>query len=101
MIARIWRTTVDSQRAADYEDFARTVSLPMFRQQQGYAGVIMGRSGDSCIVMTLWHSKSDVDALDRSRSYKNAVQQILAKGFLLGEQTTEAFDVHTLDVRAG
>jgi heme-degrading monooxygenase HmoA len=72
----------------------------MFRQQQGYAGVIMGRSGDSCIVMTLWHSMNDVDALAQSRTYKDAVQQILAKGFLLREQTTEAFEVHTLDVWA-
>jgi hypothetical protein len=44
---------------------------------------------------------SDVDALHQSRTYENIVQQILAYGFLLGEQTTEAFDVHTLDVRAG
>lgn len=73
----------------------------MFRPQQGYAGVIMGRSGDSCIVMTLWHSMGDVDVLDQSRTYKNTVKHILAEGFLLGEQTTEAFDVHTLDVRAG
>ena len=73
----------------------------MFRQQQGYARVIMGHSGDSCIVMTLRHSMSDVGALDHLHMYMNTVQQILTKGILLGEQMTETLEVHTLDVSAG
>ena len=100
MIERIWRTAVDSRRAGAYEDFARAVSLPMFRQQQSYAGVIMGHSGDSCIVMTLRHSMIDVGVLDHLHMYKNTVQQILTKGILLGEQTTETLEAHTLDVSA-
>ena len=43
MIGRIWRTHVLLDRAVEYEAFARDVSLPMFRQQQGFEGVLMLR----------------------------------------------------------
>ena len=35
LAVRIWRTGLDESRAPEYEDFARTVSLPMFRRHDG------------------------------------------------------------------
>jgi heme-degrading monooxygenase HmoA len=88
---------VDEARAGEYEIFARTVSLPMFRSQQGYVGVIMARQEKTCVVMSFWESNDDINRLDMSATYKDTVGQILSMGFLHGEQTTEIFDVHLLD----
>ena len=35
MIARVWRTGIDPERAAEYDVFAAERSLPMFRRQDG------------------------------------------------------------------
>jgi heme-degrading monooxygenase HmoA len=98
MIARIWRTGVEPGREQEYETFAREISLPMFRAQQGYRGVLMGREGDRCIVVSLWGSMADVHALAKSEYYAKTVERIIGKGFLIGEQTTECFDAHLIDL---
>ena len=98
MIGRIWRTGIAPGRAADYEAFARDVSLPMFRAQPGFAGVVMGRDGDAAWVLTLWEDQAAVDALAGSQSYQSTVARILAAGLLAGEQVTEAAKVHLIDV---
>ena len=100
MIARIWRTMVDEARAEEYEIFARTVSLPMFRSQQGYVGVIMARQEETCVVMSFWKGIDDVNRLGASATYRDTVGQILSMGFLHGEQTTEILDVHLSDFSA-
>ncbi len=94
MIARIWRTLVDEDRAEEYEIFARTVSLPMFCGQQGYVGVIMARHEGACVVMSFWESSDDINRLDASAAYKDTVSKILSMGFIHGEQATEIFDIH-------
>jgi len=100
MIARIWRTGIRPGRADAYESFAREISLPMFRAQQGYAGVVMGRDGNSAWVLTLWRDQAAVDALASSATYQQTVERILAANLLDGEQTTEIAEMHLLDVRA-
>ena len=101
MIVRMWRTQVEASRIDEYEQFAREVSLPMFRAQPGYAGAIMGRDGTDCVVVTLWCSERDVAALETSPFYRSTVQQILARGFLMGEQVTTAYGTHLIDGLAG
>ena len=96
MIGRMWTTRVTEARAAEYEAFAREISLPMFRQQPGFLGVAMMRRGEDCVVLTLWHDAASVAALARSESYTRTVSAILAAGFLQGEQTLEIYDVHLL-----
>ena len=94
MIGRIWRTQVLSDRADEYEAFARDISLPMFRQQQGFEGVLMLRRDEECLVISLWHSEDDLAVLSGSASYNDTVAQIVARGFLFGEQTVDLFNVH-------
>jgi len=94
MIMRVWRTGVDETRAAEYERFAREVSLPMFRAQPGFLGLLFGRDGGSCVVTTLWEDPAAADALERSASYRDTVARISSAGFLVGESTVERFAVH-------
>jgi heme-degrading monooxygenase HmoA len=95
-IARIWHTEVDAGRADEYERFAREISLPMFKVQQGFAGVLMLRDGSRCQVITLWQSHEAVAALDLSSTYRETVERIRGQGFLGGEQRVETLDAHLL-----
>ncbi|WP_432540680.1 antibiotic biosynthesis monooxygenase family protein [Kineococcus sp. SYSU DK002] len=94
MVIRIWRTAVDEASAAEYERFAREVSLPMFARHAGHLGVLMGRRGDRCIVITCWRSPADVEALEASGDYRDVVARIVAAGFAAPEQSTETFEAH-------
>lgn len=102
MIMRIWRTGVDETRAAEYEQFAAEVSLPMFQAQQGFLGLIFGRSGGSCIVTTLWVDDAAADALEESERYRETVARIMSAGFLIGDSSVDRFEVHgsQLNLRA-
>ncbi|HEY0628239.1 MAG TPA: hypothetical protein VGD23_02825 [Sphingomicrobium sp.] len=100
MIARIWHTEVAPARADEYERFAREVSLPMFRQQPGFGGVLMLRDNSRCQVITLWASHDAIAALDGSSTYRETVQAILAQGFLRGEQKVELCDAHLIALGA-
>jgi heme-degrading monooxygenase HmoA len=94
MIARTWYTEIDPDRAEEYERFARDISLPMFRAQAGFAGVLMLRDGARCQVITVWRDREAIEALDRSPSYQETVAKIVARGFLRGEQGVEIIDAH-------
>jgi heme-degrading monooxygenase HmoA len=98
LIGRIWRTGIKSGQAEAYEAFARTVSLPMFRAQRGFAGVLMAREGNRAWVLTLWRDQAAIDALASSESYAATVDRILASGFLDGEQSTEVAELHLLEI---
>lgn len=93
-IMRIWQTQVRADRIGDYERFARERSLPMFRRQGGFEGVVMGREGTDCRVITFWRDEAAVEALSRSESYCNTVTAIEAAGFLAGGQSVRCFAVH-------
>lgn len=97
MKCRIWRTGVVENRIDEYEAFARDVSLPMFRAQQGYRGVVMGGDGGRRCVITYWENDEAIAALDCSPSYKATVERIVATGFLNGEQSVEIYDVQLGD----
>ncbi len=78
MLVRIWRTGVDAARLAEYGEFERKRSLPMFREQRGLLGVLFLREADDrAAALTFWE---DGEAL-------------LAAGLLRGEQPVEVFEV--------
>jgi heme-degrading monooxygenase HmoA len=93
LIVRIWRTEVDPARALEYREFARSRSLPMFRKQAGFRGVLFSAAGAARVVITLWDDAEAVAALDTSDTYAETVAEIVATGFLRGESTVEVLEV--------
>jgi heme-degrading monooxygenase HmoA len=93
MIVRIWRTGVDPARLSEYRAFATEQSLPMFRQQEGFLGVLFTEGEDGCAVVSLWRDRAAADALESSQSYRDTVAAISNTGFLKGTQTVEILDV--------
>jgi heme-degrading monooxygenase HmoA len=102
MVARIWRTGVKSERFEEYERFAHERSLPMFREQRGFIGVLFMRDGaDRAAVLTFWEDEEAVEELEASPLYHQTVGAILGGGFLAKEQSVEVFEVHGGQVLAG
>jgi heme-degrading monooxygenase HmoA len=97
-IARIWTTRIDIESTQEYERFARERSLPMFARQPGYRGVLMLGNGSERTVISLWDQTADAEALGRSRDYLDTVQDILAAGFIRGEQTLTVMQVDLTDL---
>jgi heme-degrading monooxygenase HmoA len=92
-VVRIWRTGIDPDRESEYEAFARTRSLPMFRAHRGFVGVLFARRGAERIVVTLWDSAANARALAQSPAYGATVAEITATGFLRGKQSLEVLDL--------
>lgn len=93
LTVRVWRTGLDESRAQEYEDFARTVSLPMFRRHDGFGGVLFARSGGERVVITLWENRAAADALAQSAEYRATVRALKATGFLRPPQKVELLDM--------
>jgi len=91
MIARIWRTGLRAERAADYEQFATTRSLPMFRRQDGCLGVLFAEGSGEGIVITLWDSIEAVARLDKSAEYHQTAAALSDSGVLDGDQTVRMY----------
>jgi heme-degrading monooxygenase HmoA len=101
MVARIWRTGVKPERFEEYERFARERSLPMFREQRGFIGVLfMREDADRVAVLTLWDDEQAVEELEASSLYRQTVEVILGGGLLAAEQSVEVFEVHGGQVSA-
>jgi heme-degrading monooxygenase HmoA len=95
VIVRIWRTGIDPARAEDYERFANERSLPMFRAQAGFRGVLFASGGETeRVVLSFWADAGSVAALDDSPSYAETAGALLETGILAGQQTVEVLDVH-------
>jgi heme-degrading monooxygenase HmoA len=93
MIARIWRTQIGPSRAEDYRRFAHSKSLPMFREQPGFVGVLFAANLAERAVITLWRDHGAARRLDQSEAYRSTVAAIDATGFLRGESTVEIFEL--------
>jgi heme-degrading monooxygenase HmoA len=93
MIARIWRTEIDETRAGEYREFACSHSLPMFRAQPGFAGVLFAAQGARRAVITLWDDLAAATALDDSASYNATVAAIEGTGFLRGDSAVEVLEL--------
>lgn len=92
-VVRLWRTAIDPSRAEEYDDFARTKSLPMFRAQPGFKAVVFSSHNAQRMVITLWKDWESVDALRASTTYQATVKELETSGFLSGEQVVEAFAI--------
>lgn len=100
MIGRLWKTRLRAGCGEAYDQFAREISLPMFRQQEGFVGCLMSRTPEWGFVYTLWRDQTAIDALDHSSSYQATVKRILEAGILDEPQTLEVAEVHLLDLTA-
>jgi heme-degrading monooxygenase HmoA len=86
---------VKPERFEEYERFAQERSLPMFREQRGFIGVLFLREeADRAAVLTLWEDEQAVEELEASSAYRQTVEAILGSGFLSKEQSVEVFEVH-------
>jgi heme-degrading monooxygenase HmoA len=94
-VVRIWRTGLDESRSAEYEDFARSISLPMFRRHNGFLGVLFAGTGAERMVITRWSDRAAAAALDASSGYQATVRAIEATGFLRPPQRVVVLDVHS------
>ncbi|GEM_PF-959530 len=94
MIIRIWRAEVDPSRVAQYEEFAREHSLPMFRKQRGLLGVVFSRASNRALVLTIWENQEAIADLEASPTYRDTVTRIHRAGFVREDTTVELFDVH-------
>ena len=95
MIVRIWRTGIDPARADEYERFAEQRSLPMFRTQPGFCGVLFTTAADGGrAVISFWDDERAVELLDRSESYRDTASALGSSGILRGEQTVEVLTAH-------
>ena len=92
MIVRIWRTQLDNSRMNEFERFERERSLPMFRQQEGFLGVIFLRSQGECAALSLWEDLESVERLSKSKSYRETVQLLESTNLLQGSQSIEVFE---------
>jgi heme-degrading monooxygenase HmoA len=93
LIIRIWSTGIDRTRESDYREFEEEQSLPMFRKQTGFLGVLFLRSRDGAAALTLWESAEDVARLSESSTYRETVGQLESTGLLRGDQVIETFEV--------
>jgi heme-degrading monooxygenase HmoA len=93
MIVRIWRTGLDESRAEEYDRFAAERSMPMFRRQDGFCGVLFSRVADGRAVITLWRDAQAIEALDAGADYRDTVAAIGSAGFLRPPQSVEVMTV--------
>jgi heme-degrading monooxygenase HmoA len=73
----------------------------MFRAHDGYLGVLFGRDGESCIVVTLWETMRAAEAISASPLYQRTVRDIMAAGFLRSEGSVEVFEAHGFALPGG
>ena len=100
-VLRVWRAPIDEKRADEYERFARDRSLPMFRRQEGFLGVLFARAREECVVVTVWRDEDAVARLAASPSYQETVAAISASGLLVGDASAEVYNLHAVEVGAG
>ncbi len=96
---RMWSTGVDSARLEEYRAFARTRSLPMFRQQPGFVDVAFLCDGHRHHVLTIWQSEEDIARLAMSPTYQSTARDLAASGVLTGEQAVRVL-LPEIDVEA-
>lgn len=78
---------------AEYERYANEHSLPMFRRQTGFLGVLFLRTPHDCSALSFWEDAAAIAALGTSASYQETSHRLQATGMLLGEQSVEVFAV--------
>jgi heme-degrading monooxygenase HmoA len=98
MIGRLWKTGLKTGREKAYEAFAREISLPMFKQQEGFLGCVMSHNKAVAFVLTFWRDEDATAALDKSPTYQETVAQILAADLLVEPQEVSVCQIHITDL---
>lgn len=93
MIIRLWRTRVVPTRMGEYERFEQELSLPMFRQQAGFLGVLFLRTKKDCAALSMWEDMRAVEALATSQTYQETVHKLQATGLLVEQQALDVFEI--------
>ncbi|HYD61549.1 MAG TPA: hypothetical protein VEC35_14385 [Noviherbaspirillum sp.] len=93
MIIRLWVTGLFPSRAENYDKFANSRSLHMFRTLDGCEGVLFIRSETQGYVFSFWRDVDAIEALSKSDLYQQTVKEIVAAGFLSEPQTVELVNV--------
>ncbi|NNF08785.1 MAG: hypothetical protein HKN74_00680 [Acidimicrobiia bacterium] len=93
MLTRIWRTRFDPDRLGELQEFADTVSGPMFRRLPGCRGYIYAVAGSTWVTQTFWDSQKEIAAAEASGDYRQVVAALEATGILRDEPTTEILTV--------
>ena len=96
VVVRVWRTGIDPSRAAEYERFARERSLPMFRRQPGFCGVMFAGDEGTRAVLTFWASAAEAISLSDSDDYRETVAGIKGTGVLRFPQSVELLPVQAV-----
>jgi hypothetical protein len=96
MIVRIWRTRIDERRAADYDAFVSSKSMPMFRCQPGFLGALFASDGSKRLVISLWRDRSSAGVLNESSTYVSTVRELETTGILIGTSPVEVLQLDRL-----
>lgn len=92
MLIRTWKVHIHKDKIGELKHFAKTKSLPMFKEQTGCLGVLFTLDGNLCNTTTLWRDRESIEMLKTSITYNDTVEKIVATGMLEGESTVEIFD---------
>ena len=98
MLARLWTTGLLPERVSVYESFANDISLPMFREQDGFLGCVMVRSEHEGLVLTFWRDHAAIHALETSPSYCNTVKRLQEADVLAGSRRLAVYQLHLIDI---
>jgi hypothetical protein len=96
MIVRIWRTRIDERRAADYDAFVSSKSMPMFRCQPGFLAALFASDASERLVISLWRDRSSAGMLRESSTYSSTVRELEATGILIGTSAVEVLQLDRL-----
>lgn len=99
MICRKWTTGLVPERADVFDAYAKKVSLPMFKSQQGLLSCFVARTQDKATVTTIWENKENILAMERSAEYQKTVSGLFALSCLDDQQSVEIFDLREAYIR--
>ena len=92
MLVRVWTVDIKKDRIKDLEEFANTISLPMFRKQEGCLGVLFTKNSQEASTITFWDNQESINKLATSKSYQDVVKEIEESGILAGNHKSETYE---------
>jgi len=92
MLVRVWTVDIKQEKIKELEEFANTISLPMFRKQEGCLGVLFTKNSHEASTITFWDNQESIDKLAISISYQDVVKQIEESGILAGNHRSETYE---------
>ena len=92
MLVRVWTVDIKKEKIKELEEFANTISLPMFIEQEGCLGVLFTKNSDEASTITFWENQESIDKLATSVSYQDVVKQIEESGILAGNHKSETYE---------